>query len=166
LELHARKLRMPPRIKVLEAAGALGDGRVKVRGGFRGGVIGAMVTSSDGSRVYKVAIKREGSRILAYSDDNGTRYRGYIGYPILALMMVSGVLPRNPRVEEALKGIPWRALNEKFKKYSIVEEHIQSLVSSRLSWSEVEAYRVEVLKRLSRLSVYYDPRLSEEPLTP
>jgi hypothetical protein len=84
-----RRLRMPPKIKVLEAAGAIGDGRVRAEERAGQAVLVAQVRSSDGSRTYKVALKRADSRILAYSDDNGTRYRGYIGYPIIALMMLA-----------------------------------------------------------------------------
>jgi len=157
---------MPPKIKVLEAAGAIGDGRVKVGEESGQTVLVAQVGSSDGSRIYKVALKRVDSRILAYSDDNGTRYRGYVGYPIIALMMIANLLPRNPKIENALKGIPWKALNERFKKYSMVEEHIRLMVSSMVSWDEIESFRSEVLRRLSKMSIYYDPSLSGGPLTP
>jgi hypothetical protein len=154
---------MPPRIKVLEAAGAIGDGRVKLGEKAGDTLLVAQVRSSDGSRTYRVALKRVDSRIHAYSDDNGTRYRGYVGYPIIALMMLANLLPRNPRVENALKGIPWKALNEKFKKYSLVEEHIRSMISDKISWSEVESFRSDVLKKLSRMGIYYDPSLLEGP---
>ena len=112
---------MPPRIKVLEALGAIADGRVKVLGHGR-----AEVISSEGDRVYKVYVDVE--KGLAYSDDNGTRLRGYVGYPIIALLMKMGVLTYDERLAEALKGIPWRRLNETYKRYSIVERIVKSML--------------------------------------
>jgi hypothetical protein len=67
-----QELRLPPRIKVLEALSALADGRVKVTGEHT-----AQVTSSDGSRIYHVYV--DPSRRLAFSNDNGTMLRGYVG---------------------------------------------------------------------------------------
>ena len=41
--------KVPPRVKVLEALGAIGDGRIIFTGELE-----AQVTGSDGSRVYRV----------------------------------------------------------------------------------------------------------------
>ncbi len=52
-------LRMPPRIKVLEALGALADGRVEVINDKE-----ALVKSSDGTRTYKVYVDVPGERLI------------------------------------------------------------------------------------------------------
>ena len=80
-----RTLKLPPRIKVLEALGAIADGRV------RPGEREAEVRSSEGDKVYKVCVDLERRR--AYSTDNGPKFRGYVGYPIIAVLMLKGVLP-------------------------------------------------------------------------
>lgn len=75
-------LARPPRIKVLEAAGCIGDNRVKIVDSSR-----AVVSSSTGERKYRVILLEEGQGVFrAYSDDNGTVYKGYVGYPIIAFM--------------------------------------------------------------------------------
>ncbi|HDI02232.1 MAG TPA: hypothetical protein ENF93_01150, partial [Ignisphaera sp.] len=91
------RLRLPPRIKVLEALGAIADKRINIIDSYR-----AKVVSSDGSRIYTVIVDL--AKGLVYSDDNGTKYRGYVGYPIIAFLMLQGVLPFDRKISEALKG--------------------------------------------------------------
>ncbi len=110
-------LRLPPKIKILEAAGAIADGRVEVLNDTN-----AVVTSSDGSRRYRVYLNV--GKGIACSTDNGTRFRGYVGYPIISFLMIKGVLKYRDDVGRALKGIPWKKLNELYKNYARVEEHI------------------------------------------
>lgn len=70
------KLRSPPKIKVLEALGAIVDGRIKQVG--EGDYV---VVSSDGYRKYSVHVDLERGGI-ADSTDNGTTYKGgYMGTP-------------------------------------------------------------------------------------
>ncbi len=155
------RLRQPPRIKVLEAAGAIADGRVHLQGGLQPGMAVARVTSSEGDREYRVAVVVEGSRVRAYSDDNGTKFRGYVGYPIISLLMLMGVLPRDQRVEEALKGIDWRRLNETYKKYAVVEGIVLKQASSRAPPAQVEAFRDKVMGALRTLDVELDESLAQ-----
>ncbi len=110
------ELRAPPSIKVLEAMGAIADGRVKLRDS------GAEVTSSDGSRRYVVVW--DGTRNAASSDDSGTVHRGYVGYPIIALLMLQGVLPYDPRLAKKLAGVPWKRLNERYGDYGRTMDHV------------------------------------------
>ncbi len=159
-------LSLPPRIKVYEAAGSLADGRVKVT--MRGdGRIEAVVVSSGGDRRYTVIVEDRGDDLVhAYSDDNGTRYRRYIGYPIIAVMMLHGLLPRNHRVEKALRGVPWKSLNERYRRYAIVERIALERAEKRgVPRDEVIAYVDEVMEELARLRVVYDEGLVRERKT-
>lgn len=147
------KLSTPPRIKVLEALGALADGRVRrVRENL------FEVTSSDGSRKYSVYIERIGFReFRACSTDNGTVYRGYVGYPVIAVMAYSGYVRRDRDVEKALSGIPWRRLNEELKKYALVESEVLKLASSRGADPRSVSYVVEkIMEELRKLVVFFD----------
>ncbi|MCE4624395.1 MAG: hypothetical protein F7C35_00835 [Desulfurococcales archaeon] len=155
----SKPLRMPPRIKVLEAAGAIADGRVIIEESNTR--IRATVVGSDGTRKYRVVVERSGNReIRVYSTDNGTRFRGYIGYPIIAVMMVSGLLPRNKKIEEAFKDIEWRRLNETYKKYATVMEIVLRRAETRgVTRAEVEKYINRVLRNLEGHRVIYDPAL-------
>ncbi|UXD21241.1 hypothetical protein IPA_01735 [Ignicoccus pacificus DSM 13166] len=139
-------LHRPPRIKVLEALGAIADGRVKVLNGK------AKVVSSEGDREYDVCVDLE--RRVAYSTDNGTHYRNYVGYPIIAVLMLKGVLPFDERLSQALKGIPWRKLNEEYKKYAKVMEIIfDELDRKGIRREEVERYIDEVMEKLRELKL-------------
>jgi hypothetical protein len=155
--VEGRPLRLPPKIKVLEAAGSIADGRVRVLED-RGSKVVAVVESSMGDRSYNVVIEITGPKlIVASSNDNGTRFRGYIGYPIISLLMIKGLIPRDQEVEEALKGIPWRVLNEQYKSYERVLEEIIARVKAtggeRLV-SKVRGYMENVMSILSKYEVY------------
>jgi len=132
--------RLPPRIKVLEALGAVVDGRVRLVGEGR-----CEVVSSEGDRVYNVVV--EGG--FVYSNDNGTLYRGYVGYPILACLMAEGKLPIDAELGEKLRGVPWRRLNEQYKRY---EEVLKRIYAERgIERERAEAYIDAVLRRLAAM---------------
>jgi hypothetical protein len=57
-------MRLPPRIKILEALSAIADGRIKLLSEKD-----AEVVSSDGARTYRVYVDL--GRRAAYSDDTG-----------------------------------------------------------------------------------------------
>lgn len=149
-----KQLRMPPRIKVLEAIGAIADNRIKKIDDKTYEVI-----SSDGTRKYRVIIDFNTRRV--YSDDNGTRLRGYVGYPIIAVLMLNGILPFNERLSKALKGIPWRKLNETYKKYAIVEKIVKELAQKNgVKSYEIDLFVENVLKRLRSLYLYYEEKIT------
>ena len=142
------RLRLPPSVKVLEALSAIGDGRVTVLDEKR-----AKVYSSDGSRVYRVYVDtRHG---IAYSDDNGTKYRKYVGYPIIAFLMIRGVLPFDEKLANVLKGIPWRKLNETLRNYATVEKVVKEIVKSRgINPEELDRFVSKVMDSLRNLELY------------
>ncbi|WFO75534.1 hypothetical protein J4526_01150 [Desulfurococcaceae archaeon MEX13E-LK6-19] len=151
-------LRRPPRIKVLEALGAIADGRIKVRNDE------AEVVSSNGERVYRVIVSRDGR---VYSNDNGTYYRGYVGYPIIAFLMLKGILPYDEKISKALAGIPWKELNETYKKYAIVEEIVLRQAEEKgVSRQSVLDFVNIVLKKLSSLRLVYDESLAKQSRLP
>ncbi|BEP16944.1 hypothetical protein PYJP_02960 [Pyrofollis japonicus] len=136
---------MPPRIKVLEALGAIADGRIEKISDKK-----YRVVSSEGDRVYTVYVDPE--KGLAYSNDNGTRLRGYIGYPIIAVLMVEGVLPFDKELSEALRDIPWRKLNETYKKYRLVEQEVKKIAATRgISPARLDKFVEEVMSSLRKL---------------
>ena len=150
------RLSLPPRIKVLEALGSIADGRVRKIGENI-----ARVTSSTGDRKYLVYVDPE--KRVAYSDDNGTKYRGYIGYPIIAMLMIEGALPYDERIAKALAGIPWKKLNERFKRYAIVERIVKREALQRgVKPKEIDSFIRKVMDRLSALNLRY----SEPPPPP
>lgn len=155
--MEGRLLRLPPKIKILEAAGSIADGRVKILED-KGSKVKAVVESSMGDRSYNVTLEIVNPKVfIASSDDNGTRFRGYIGYPIVSVMMVKGVIPRNQEVEESLKGIPWRVLNERLKSYERVLEEITRSIEAKGGERlvvKVREFMESVMRDLSRYKVY------------
>lgn len=122
------------------------------------------VVSSDGSRTYRVVVKNVDERtFIAYSDDNGTIHRGYVGYPIIAVLMMNNVIPVDRDIMEALKGIPWKELNTKYKNYSIVENIVLEQCEKRgVKRSIVSDYVNIVFKKLNLIKIYFDENLSKQ----
>ncbi|MEM2217139.1 MAG: hypothetical protein QW291_07120 [Thermofilaceae archaeon] len=151
MTISGKILTQPPRIKVLEALGSIADGRVRLIDSDR-----ASVESSTGERAYTVYVNME--KGVAFSDDNGTKFRGYIGYPIIAVLMLKGVLPFDERLAKALTGIPWKELNEQYKRYAIVEELVKREAEKRGAIpKEVDSFVKRVMDRLSQIQLRYMP---------
>jgi hypothetical protein len=150
-------LTKPPRIKVFEALGSIADGRVDIIEETGSRVV-AKVRSSTGEKTYRVVVDLDSKKV--YSDDNGTIHRGYVGYPIIAVLMIKGVLPFEQKYSEALKGIPWKTLNETYKKYSVVEEIVFKQARSKGVYRRhLESFAKKVLGELSRLELTFDESL-------
>lgn len=149
------KLKIPPRIKVLEALGSIADRRIIVLDEKR-----AKVISSEKNREYFVYLDLE--KNVAFSNDNGTKLKGYIGYPIIAFLMIKKVLPFDEKIADALSQIPWKRLNEKYKNYSIVEKIAKDIAKKRgIEINLLEKLVEEVMKKISNLSLFYDPSLEK-----
>ena len=77
--------KVPPKIKVLEALGSIADDRIKFVSENE-----ARVISSSGDKEYTVKFDISTKRIN--STDNGSVYKGYLGYPSIAVLMLKKVL--------------------------------------------------------------------------
>ena len=93
--------KVPPKAKIYEALTAVADGRVKLKGGQT-----AEVLSSDGTKTYIVEWSSDLGGIT--SNDNASYWQRYIGYPIIAVLMVLGRLDFDGTVTQALSGIAWK----------------------------------------------------------
>ncbi|MEX1111889.1 MAG: hypothetical protein WEC84_00345 [Candidatus Andersenbacteria bacterium] len=120
------KWKLPPRIKIYEALGAVGNGRIKIDGDT------ARVISSSGNKEYIVQYDREKNAITA--NDNGSYWRGYLGYPSIAFLMKKGVVKYDSSVAELLKGIAWKDVNQMYKNdFPKTEVHIHELMGKKNS---------------------------------
>jgi hypothetical protein len=157
--LSLKLLSKPPRIKVLEAIGAIGDGRIRMVGANK-----ALVTSSTGEKEYTVVAVKEGvDTFRVFSNDNGTVFKSYIGYPIISLLILMGELPLDNTIAKALSGIPWKELNEKYQKYAVVENIVISR-AERLGVprTTIDEYVNIVYKKLGLIKVYFDESLMHQ----
>ena len=122
--------RLPPKAKVYEALSAVASGRVRLEreasspyvasGPERAGdadLAGAgtaEVTSSSGDKVYTVEWT-DGMRRIT-SNDNASYWQGYAGYPIIAVLLATGMIDYDPKVVAPLAGVPWKRINDRFKR--------------------------------------------------
>jgi hypothetical protein len=101
--------KLPPPAKVYEAFSALADGRVRLGEAGR-----AEVRSSGGDKAYTVEWTGEFEAVTA--NDNASYWQGYLGYPIVAVLLTLGVLRVDEQVIGQLAGIHWHELNARFKR--------------------------------------------------
>ena len=101
--------KLPPRAKVFEAFTAVADGRVRLTGPGA-----ATVASSRGDKTYDVQWSDDGHTVTA--NDNASYWQGYLGYPILAVLLARGELRADASAVTAMGGVPWHDLNERFKR--------------------------------------------------
>lgn len=115
----------PPRAKVCEALSAIADGRVVMARERT-----AHVTSSGGDKTYTVEWSEDGKGIT--SNDNASHWQGYLGYPILAVLMLRGEVSYSPRVASLLAGVPWKRLNDEFRRdYDQAVEHVLEAIRQK-----------------------------------
>jgi hypothetical protein len=101
--------KMPPRAKVFEAFTAVADGRVRLTGPGS-----ATVASSRRDKTYDVGWSDDGRTVTA--NDNASYWQGYVGYPILAVLLARGELRADDDAVNAMAGVPWHDLNRRFRR--------------------------------------------------
>ena len=144
--MAVKKWQMPPPIKVYEAVGAIGDGRVRA-------IDDAQnvweVVSSDGAKNYRVEISADGREIS--SNDNASYWQGYLGYPAIAVLMARGKLHASAEATRMLAGIPWKELNRRFKNdYARTAAEVARIVAER--GGDFDAIRAEAASILDALA--------------
>ena len=88
-------VKLPPIEKIHEAYSAIADKRVVLKENE------AEVSSSDLTKTYMVKWKDE----VYSSNDNASYWQGYVGYPIIAVLMLQGKLPLNQEIAMYFQGI-------------------------------------------------------------
>jgi hypothetical protein len=118
------KWKMPPKIKIYEALGCIGDKRIEIKDNQ------AKVYSSSRKKYYTVKYDDKNKAIVA--NDNGSYWQGYLGYPAIAILLQINKIKFNDSCSQALRNIAWKELNKKFKNdYSKTEIYIKERVASR-----------------------------------
>lgn len=137
--------KLPPVQKVHEAFSAIADGRVKFDSDR------AEVISSDRKKLYTVTW--EGN--LYTSNDNGSYWQGYAGYPMIAVFMLQGRLPLDRQIAGYFKGINWTELNARYKaKYDkAVAEVMERLRAEGVDTDRVDAEVCRVYDTLKELDI-------------
>ena len=110
--------KLPPRAKVFEAFTAVADDRVRLTGPGS-----ATVVSSGGDKTYDVEWSEDGRTISA--NDNASYWQGYLGYPILAVLLARDELHADADAIGAVAGVPWHDLNKRYRRdYDAAVAHV------------------------------------------
>lgn len=141
------KWKLPPVIKIYEALGAIADERVILEDDK------AEVYSSEGNKKYDVLYDAQKRAIM--SNDNGSYWVGYLGYPSISYLMQRGVIKFNGDYAEALKGIEWKKINTKNKNdFDKTQKEIDILLESRgINLDEFYYYLAEVNGQIALLDL-------------
>lgn len=114
--------KLPPDIKIYETLTVMGDGRIAVRGNT------AKVVSSNGDKTYTVEYDPEKRSIV--SDNNEDFWQKRMGYPSIAYVLQTKMVPYNPKAGELMAGINWKKLNASNKRnYQLSIETVLSKLS-------------------------------------
>ena len=142
---------MPPPIKVYEALGAIGDGRVRAMDNDDAPGVWDVV-SSEGAKTYRVELSADGREIS--SNDNASYWQGYLGYPAIAVLIARGTLHASAEATRALAGIPWKELNRRFKNdYARTTAEVARIVEERGGdFVAIRAEAVAILDALAALA--------------
>lgn len=135
----------PPNIKIFEALGAVADGRVHLVDDT------AEVYSSSGKKYYSVSYDAA-SHIIA-SNDNGSYWQGYLGYPAIAFLLCAGKLSYDEKVAAGLAGILWKDLNSRLNNdYEATERYARErLYFAGLSKSAVDTEVTGLADQIKRM---------------
>jgi len=138
-------IKIPPIEKIHEAYSAIADGRVSLRENE------ADVISSDLSKKYLVTWQEETYR----SNDNASYWQGYLGYPIIAVLMLQEKLSLNKEIAAYFKEINWKKLNTKYNnKFSeAVKEIMKEFASKGIDCDKVNAEINKVYKEIEQLTI-------------
>jgi hypothetical protein len=122
----------PPKAKIYEALTAVADARVTLAGAEK-----AEVVSSDGTKAYHVEWSPSENKIT--SNDNASYWQGYMGYPIIAVLMVLGKLDYKTEIANLFTGVPWKQINRQFRS------DYTKAIESVLAGLEAEGTRRQVV---------------------
>ena len=148
----------PPKAKIYEALSAVAGGRVTLMGGEK-----AEVVSSDGTKTYHVEWSPDLNQIT--SNDNASYWQGYMGYPIIAVLMVLGRLEYRTEVADFLAGVRWKQMNRQFRNdyTKAIDSVLDALEAKGTPRQTVVAEVDRILAQIEELELEKLPRRKRPP---
>lgn len=145
--------KIPPKAKVYEALTAVADGRVKIKGQTM-----AEVVSSSGDKTYSVEWSEDAHQIT--SNDNASYWQGYIGYPIIAVLLALDKINFKQEIAKQLAGISWKKINTQFKRnYQKAVDSILQDIQIKGGNKEVVIQEVDrIFEELNKLHLEHLPQ--------
>ena len=141
------KWAIPPKIKIYEALGCLGDERIREENSK------IHVYSSSGNKFYVVKYSENENAIV--TNDNGSFWKGYLGYPAIAYLMKIGKITFDRKFASALRGIKWKDINQKFKNDFVKTEKLirKDLVLKEINLREIDMEIENILEQIRKLDL-------------
>ena len=138
--------KQPPIAKIYEALGALADERIHDIDAHS-----ATVISSTGDKKYLVEWSHDFAWIT--SNDNASFWQGYLGYPIIAVILKAGKINYRIDIAEKLKGVAWKAINTKYKnKYDLaIAEVLQEIQRNGGNRDDIVGECEQIASELAKL---------------
>lgn len=103
------KWKMPPKAKIYEALSAVADKRIEIKTSQA-----AEVKSSSGNKIYSVQWTEDFQTFV--SNDNASYWQGYLGYPIIAVLIALKKLSCSLEIANQLAGVEWKKINDEHKR--------------------------------------------------
>lgn len=123
----------------------------------------AEVWSSDRSKRYTVTWSLDGSSFGA--NDNASFFQGYVGYPIIAVMLKLDILPFREDLCSVLRDVPWKAINKIHKNNFALA--VAAVLNERLPDANerqaIDAYIDEVFDKLVSLELSRERPVGRPP---
>lgn len=138
-------VKLPPIEKIHEAYSAIADKRVVLKENE------AEVSSSDLAKTYLVKWKDE----VYSSNDNASYWQGYVGYPIIAVLMLQGKLSLDQEIAAYFTGINWKKINTEYKnKFSeAVGQIMGELREKGIDCDRIDQEIQKVYKEIGQLTI-------------
>lgn len=117
--------KLPPKIKIYEALWTIADDRLEI---FWPNKNEGKCYSSSWNKYY--VIKYDESTNAIMTNDNGSYWKWYLGYPAIAFLMKKWIIPYNLQYSEALQGIARKDINQKFANdFDKTTEYVLDILS-------------------------------------
>jgi hypothetical protein len=141
------KWKIPPKIKIYEALGCLADRRIKKENNE------IHIYSSSKNKFYTIQYSEKQNAIM--SNDNGSYWIGYLGYPSIAYLMHIGKIKSSDKFLPSLKNIKWKDINQKFKNdFSKTEELIRNSIALQgINLKEIDEEINYILSQIKKLNL-------------
>lgn len=132
-------MKIPPREKIHEALSAIADDRIVITSDNS-----AEIYSSNNTKKYLV----EWNENEYSSNDNGTFWQGYPGYPIIAILLIKDNIIYDKNIVQYFKNINWKEINTKFNN-----DYAKAVNSV---YQELESQGVDIKYIDNEISKIYD----------
>lgn len=142
------KWKMPLKVKIYEAFTVIADKRYEFLSDTQ-----AAIPSTNGQKSYVIEWDNVFPMAMT-ANDNGTYWKGYIGYTMIAILMAQGKINYDEKIVSLFSGINWNALNKQFNNdYDAAAQHVLEGLKDKIDVQTVQASADNIYRQLQNLSL-------------